>query len=95
MKTYIIIKADTNDADYISKKTEIKNKEDLEIVKKVCHVLSENRTTDWGKRDLKEKFNDPYRFEKTGELTVYDVDFFNNLVPSGEYGIHSKNLSKY
>jgi len=80
MKKYIIIKADTNDGDYITKKSKITD-EQIELIKPIIKEIkkqhNEYRILDCG--NTAEKFY--------GSLPNFD--FFDNLVPHGEYGVHT------
>ncbi len=86
MKRYVIIKADTNDGDYVTSKNEIT--EELEkVIRKVCKVIKKDQS--WGTSEMLEEDNDPQRWVKKGKLTEEEVEIFSYLAPSGEYGIHT------
>jgi len=102
MKKCIIITADTNDADYITKKTEITD-EQIEQIKPVIAAiqarrdkLNEDRHTNWNKWghnwETSEygKLGTPSKmYVDTGILTEEQVQLFNEFVPYGEYGVHT------
>jgi len=80
MKKYIIIEADTNDGDYVSKKEEITDDE-IESIQPIIEGLKKNHgdftTRDQGRSG----------YEQFGHLECFDT--FIHFVPSGEYGIHT------
>ena len=85
MKKYIIIKADTNDADYVINKKEITD-EQIELIKPMIEAI----------KNCKENYN-----YETGEMIddtegaeeiykdVPEFDLFDIFVPHGEHGIHT------
>lgn len=86
MKKYVIIEADYNDGDCVSRKTEVEDS-DIEVIKKVCKLLKKD--SGWGNREARDEGNNPYRFVENKKLTEEEVDLFSDLCPSHEYGIHS------
>ena len=101
MKTYIIIKADTNDADYVSEKNEI-SKENLEIITPVIAAIkefNEDKSIKYQKynwwniegRDTKPQFLSPKeRYVDSGKCSQKALDYFYQYCPSGgENGVHS------
>lgn len=104
MKTLIIVKADTNDADYVHKITDWDNhlkqwkkwvKQDcphnLETFRKIGQVIKESKQGhNWNTSDYINKD------EKVPEELYRDVLnkdeiawFDENFIPSGEHGIHT------
>ena len=85
-KTILWIKADTNDADYITSERSVTDS-DLEVIRKVCKVIKENS----GPHDIKwetGEIGNPY--DTWGKLlTELEIEIFDNYVPYGEYGIHT------
>jgi hypothetical protein len=88
MKLYLEIKADTNDSDYVTKRSEI-SESDLDRFKPLIEAISKNRggynwqTSDYGDTppeqmyhsfppELIEEFNDEY--VPYGERGVYSID---------------------
>lgn len=99
MKKYLIIKADTNDADYITSKNEVTD-EQLELLQPVFKVLQDRRklfekTKNWDLRhnwetneiDNGKTPQDLYVDE--GLLTEEQVELFVEFLPYDEYGIHT------
>lgn len=101
-KKYIIVVADTNDADYITNKREITD-EQLEALKPVFKVLldrraklNEDRDKNWNEfrhnweiGEFARKKTPENLYIETELLTEEQVELFNNFVPNGEYGIHT------
>lgn len=88
MKRVLIIKADTNDGDYITSEHEIKGwlLDKLDSLTKIASAI----------KDCSNHYNWPYgqcegnpRAIYAGILTDDEIDFFNDLVPYGEWGIHT------
>lgn len=100
MKKYILIEADTNDGDYIMEKNEITD-ETLELIMPVIQAIKDFKpyigtrldykslhgnnfpTNDCCREDLGEKSAK----ELYGHLEGYD--YFREMCPSSEYGIHT------
>lgn len=86
VKTVLYIKADTNDADYITSEDKISD-DDLEVVRKVCNVIKEHGPKydyNWTTGNI----GDPYK--QWGHiLTELEIEIFNHYIPYGEYGIHT------
>jgi hypothetical protein len=80
-KKMILIKGDTNDGDYIEKCSEIEQ-EKLDIIFPLFEKIKENDGR-WETHDDGEDPCDMYG------LTDEQNDILGNLVPYGEYGIHS------
>jgi len=102
MKKFIVIKADTNDADYIYGKEPITD-EEIEAIKPVIEQLKarkEKLLEDWAKNYNEWSHNwetgehtftrNPTEmYVNTGLLTQEQVDLFDRFVPYGEYGVHT------
>lgn len=101
-KKYIIVKADTNDADYITNKSLI-NDENLKIVTDIINKVERQTIRYWdvNSKDWKEIKAKTISWE-TGEmqsepltvqhpeLTEEEIEFMDeNYIPNGEYGIHT------
>ena len=85
-KTILWIKADTNDADYITSENSV-NEGGLEVIRKVCKVIKENGGP-YGVEWKTGEIGNPY--DTWGELlTEEEIEIFNDYVPYGEYGIHT------
>ena len=91
MKKLLIIKADTNDADYITGICEIQP-EDEQLIRKVAGVLrteskkgcagSHNwETSEYGDERPEDMYEDV--------LTQDEIETFDGYVPYGEHGIHT------
>lgn len=85
MQKYIIVKADTNDADYITKKSKITD-EQIKKIKHITKIISKNDNS-WGKGEVgyNDKFEDRYK----DLLSEEEMNLFENFTPFGEWGIHS------
>lgn len=93
MKQLLIIKADTNDADYVHSITEIKGylEEHLPTIRKVAQVIKDHKpqyTCSWGTSYNCSADEHPREVYK-GLLTEEEIDIFSDVCPSGENGIHS------
>ena len=101
MKKYIIIKADTNDGDYITNKCEITD-EQIELIKPMVEAVKNFKpynTKVPGKMEWTHDDNYPTGEcvrEDLGQLSAEDFykdidnfDTFDQFVPYGEYGIHT------
>lgn len=90
-KFLLIIKADTNDACYVTRTKEWTEEDkyaiDIEQLKKVAKAL-ETENGSWGKGDMMDEDNNP-NVLYNDVLTDEEVDWFNALTPSSEYGIHT------
>ena len=96
-KLYIVVKADTNDADYIEECKEI-SRENLDKIKPLLKAISEFKpysvgrwkhhhnfvTEDALRDDLGEKSPEELYSEYLEELEI-----FKEYVPNDEYGIHT------
>ena len=96
---YLIIKADTNDADYITSKNEVSD-EQLELLQPVFKVLQEKRieflkSKNWGDRhnwecgEIDNGRTPEKLYIETGLLTQEQVDMFEEYLPYDEYGLHT------
>lgn len=85
MKKYIYIKADTNDGDYISTITLIKE-EDLKQLMPVIEAIKANsRSHNWGVGE----YADTQLEEQYPNINFKLLEWFNEYVPYGEYGVHT------
>lgn len=86
MKQYCIIVGDTNDADYITEKTEITDEEILELKWILSRIGSGD--SNWNTRyELDE--NDAATIKYKDIFTNEQFTLMNKFVPSAEYGIHT------
>jgi|SRR6185436_8452684 len=83
MKKYLIVKADTNDADYVTKKTEIKDGE----IDKYLHLISVIKSN--GKSWKTGEVSDEGLEEQYPDFSLEVLESFGKLVPYGEYGVHT------
>ena len=83
MKKYIEIVGDTNDGDYVSERTEITDKE-IEEIKPVIEAIKNSK--EHHNFDTSEHQNGDAE-EVYGHLEGFGL--FEDLVPYGEYGIHT------
>jgi len=89
-ESLLIIKADTNDGDYIHNIVTIESardkKEIQELLERVVPVLSAESDHNWENGDCG---NSAEEYVAKGKMTQADAEHFGDLVPYGEYGIHS------
>jgi len=101
MSKYIYIKADTNDGDYISKKSEITD-DQIELIKPVIEQLkfrkdklNEDKMHNWNEwrhNWVTSEYSESTLYDmyiETNLLTQEQVDLFDEFVPFGEYGVHT------
>ncbi|HEX8586148.1 MAG TPA: hypothetical protein VF680_17280 [Allosphingosinicella sp.] len=87
MIKYIIVQADTNDGDYINKKTQI-TEDDIIKVKDILSKLNiGSYDLSWGRGDIQDEDNDPHILYP--QLSEEEIEFLENYIPYGEYGIHT------
>jgi hypothetical protein len=86
MKTLLVVKADTNDGDYVTETTEIKEK-DLPFIQEVIDVINEcDDGHNWPTSEYSDKSVEDLYEDK---LTPKQIDKFSQYVPFGEYGVHT------
>lgn len=84
MSKYVEIRADQNDADYITERSSIEE-DDIPLLQKICDILK-NNGYEWCKSDFtSETPRDPY-VQYKDLLTEDEITFFDELCP---YNIHS------
>lgn len=102
MKKYVIIEADTNDADYVSEKNEI-SQEDLDLIMPVINAIKEFNEDksikyqkynwwyiDSSKERDKEEYMSPHkRYVESGKVTQEQFEAFWEYTPYFEGGIHT------
>ena len=94
MRTMMIVTADTNDEDFVYEITDNVSKEDIHKIKNILHILmnSDSPKKSWGHNwmmgELVEQGMSPQKMYE-GELTKEEIDWFEEFLPYGEYGIHS------
>lgn len=98
MKTILFIKVDTNDADYITSDNVIDD-ETLEIIKPVIKAIKdynedktikEQKWNFWNVNHSGRDHPSPYKlYVDTGRCTEEQMDYFMELCPHGEDGIHT------
>jgi hypothetical protein len=88
IKTVLYIKADTNDADYITSENKILEG-DLDTIRKVAAAIKECKEHhNWVMREFCGEQESPHEVYKD-ILTEEEIEVFNGYTPYGEYGIHS------
>ncbi len=89
-ETLLVIKADTNDADYVYSITTIKSAEEKkqiqELLERIVPVLNAKKGHNWKNGDQGDSAE---KYVEEGKMTEADADHFGELVPYAEYGIHS------
>ena len=92
MKKYIIITADTNDADYVSEKTEITD-DDIELIKPIIEAI---KNTPKDKNGWGHNYETGEAVDKASAQKLYghldNFDLFDEFVPSGDPnypGVHT------
>lgn len=85
MEKYLVVKADTNDADYITQETKVDDTFDIKRLSKIMKVINANRgrweTHDWTKTPPTEMYKD--------KISEEDIEWFSDCVPHGEHGVHT------
>jgi hypothetical protein len=95
MKKIVIIKADYNDADYVTEQSEITNSPELEeLVRKVAKCIKEQNKNhkygnNWVTFDHIIKGFSPPQVMYKDILTQEEIEEFNSFVPYGENGIRT------
>lgn len=78
----IVIVADENDADYVTEISKIEQSE-LDLLMPIIEAIKEKHGEwpyiDFDTAEIKEIYPD---------LTIEQIEQFNNFIPSGAYGIH-------
>ena len=87
-KTYIEIKADTNDGDYVLERTLIKESDLVKIGKIAKAIKNCKISHNWAVGEYMDDDESP-EIVYAGILTEDEIEWFDNFVPHGEYGIHS------
>ncbi len=89
-ESLLVIKADTNDGDYIHNIVLIESakqkKEIQELLERVVPILDAKGDHNWETGDLGDSAE---KYVSEGKMTQADADYFCDLVPYAEYGIHS------
>ena len=99
MKKYIIITADTNDADYITSKNEISD-DQLEEIKPIIKVLQDRKklfkeSKNWDLRhnwecgEIDNGKTPEELYVNNGLLTQNQIDIFQEYLPYADYGLHT------
>jgi hypothetical protein len=88
MKKYIIIKADTNDADYVTSEQQI-NDSQLNVLKPIIEVIKSVKGYNWETGEMEDGHTPKELYIDTGLLTQKQVDLIDIYIPHGEYGIHT------
>lgn len=83
-KNFVVIKADCNDADYISEISDV-NSDDIKFIKYVWGIISKRN----GRWENGEYGDIPPRKMYKNELTEKEIERFSSFLPYGEYGIHT------
>lgn len=85
MKYEIVVRADTNDADYITQTSQITEEFLEEIRPVIAAIKAKGRFHNWPAHDHHEG-----TVKKTyPQLTEDQIECFQELCPYGEYGIHT------
>lgn len=83
----LVVEGDTNDGDYI---TEVTTFNEQELIKylPVIHLIGDQIRC-WGERRYDSYYTDAYT------PTEIEEDLLSDLIPYGEYGVHSVNISSF
>lgn len=89
----VIVKADTNDADYITNITKWDEDEymaNMPMLRKVCNAIKKNRGS-WPNGEMSggRRGTTSTLYLETGLLTAEEIEFFDEITPYGEHGIHT------
>jgi hypothetical protein len=100
MQKYIIIKADCNDADYVTKMSPISD-EGIGFILPVIEAIKttninnnhdHKQRNNWGTGDVGDRDSYTQRYVETGILTQEQADTFDEYVPYGDEnypGVHT------
>lgn len=83
----LVVKADTDDGDYVTKVTEVKDVTILQRIRDIYEVIANCEqshnwpTSEYADGTLEELYK--------GKLTEEDMYWFDNFVPYGEHGVHT------
>lgn len=89
---YLVIKADTNDADYIEEWNKLEGwvLENINVVKKVWNTIKEHGNKfNYNWPDSEYGSGSIYQYVGLNDVTEDDIEVFSELCPYGEFGIHS------
>lgn len=86
----LIVRGDTNDADYIEESNNIKE-EDIDKIKKIIKVIKEytdkkKYVHNWPDTEYD---NDTVEDIYKNKLSEEEIDFMRDFIPYGEMGIHT------
>jgi hypothetical protein len=84
MKKYLIVKADYNDGDYVTQKSEIFDAE-IPKIKEIISLISSNHRIQWRTGEEQRK----HLTEQHPELSEEQIQLLDTLTPYGEYGVHT------
>jgi hypothetical protein len=91
----LIITADTNDADYITQQIYIKDEKELAEIKRILSIIKTKTNQlvkkgpnrhNWPTSDYSQ---DTVGALYKGKLNEGEIEWFNQYVPYGEFGIHT------
>lgn len=77
--------SDTNDCDYVTKRTEI-SEYDLEKFRPLISAINSNNGHNWATKDQVEDYNDPYKIYSAFREEL--IQEFGEYIPYAEYGVH-------
>jgi hypothetical protein len=86
----VVLKADTNDGDYVTSTSTV----DVTAILKLESIIrnlkaaGEAYSITWGRGDMMGKDNDPRELYKD-VLTSEEIEWLDEMLPFGEYGIHT------
>ena len=93
----LYIEADTNDADYVTRLTDITSltEEQMKELTYCINIIKKHFTQPWAhfigcKWNTREMDDDEsVEEEYKGELTSANIEFMEDYIPYGEFGVHS------
>lgn len=88
MIKYLEVKADTNDADYITSRIRILDEQIAELEPIFTAINNCKSNYNWGSGEYCDEDEHPYVVYQ-GILTEDQIDLFDQYVPHGEHGVHS------
>lgn len=83
----LVVEGDTNDADYVYETTTFSEDEILKYLP-IINLIG-NEITCWGERRYDRYYKDSYAPSEPEE------DLLNDILPYGEYGIHSLSIDSF
>lgn len=85
MTKYILVRADTNDADYIEELNSISDAHESRLIDILSKIKKDDGEISWRTGDMASED----LMEQHPELTEGEIDLLDQYTPHGEYGVHT------